>query len=56
VLPGATAKLWTALGGDGTVGQQRIDLADEWIASGVVTPLEAPLFPRIEQEPTPPTA
>ena len=56
VLPGATAKLWTALGGTGTVGQQRIDLADEWTGSGVVTPLEAPLFPRIEQEPTPATA
>ncbi|WP_445442456.1 methionine--tRNA ligase [Clavibacter sp. km1a] len=56
VLPGATAKLWTALGGDGTVGQQRIDLADQWTGSGVVTPLEAPLFPRIEQEPTAATA
>ena len=56
VLPGATAKLWTALGGTGTVGQQRIDLADEWTGSGLVTPLEAPLFPRIEQEPATPVA
>jgi methionyl-tRNA synthetase len=56
VLPGATAKLWTALGGTGTVGQQRIDLADEWTGSGTVTPLEAPLYPRIEQEPATPAA
>ena len=47
VLPKATAKLWTALGGDGVVQDQRIDHAWEWSGAASVAPLEA-LFPRIE--------
>ncbi len=49
VLPKATAKLWTALGGEGAIESQAIDRAWEWTGGSAVTPLEAPLFPRIEQ-------
>ena len=49
VLPQATAKLWSALGAAGAVDAQPIDRAWEWTATGSVTPLESPLFPRIEQ-------
>ncbi|TFC91288.1 methionine--tRNA ligase [Cryobacterium sinapicolor] len=47
VVPQATAKLWTALGGSGLVSDQRIDRAWEWTGGPRVSPLEA-LFPRIE--------
>ena len=49
VVPKAAAKLWTALGGTGTVQEQRIDRADEWTVGERVAPLEA-LFPRVEVE------
>ena len=48
VLPDAAATLWAALGGHGSAADQRIDRASEWSGSGRVTPLDAPLFPRIE--------
>jgi methionyl-tRNA synthetase len=47
VLPDATAKLWSALGGTGEVTDQRLDRAWEWTGGDSVTPLQA-LFPRIE--------
>jgi len=47
VLPKATGKLWTALGADGTVQEQRIDRAHEWATGSRTTALE-PLFPRVE--------
>ncbi|TFB51506.1 methionine--tRNA ligase [Cryobacterium tagatosivorans] len=47
VVPRATARLWTALGGVGDVADQRIDQAWEWTGGTHVSPLEA-LFPRIE--------
>jgi methionyl-tRNA synthetase len=47
VLPMATRKLWSALGGTGEVTDQRIDRAWEWTGGTHVSPLEA-LFPRIE--------
>jgi methionyl-tRNA synthetase len=52
VLPKATAKLWTALGGEGAIEDQPIDRAHEWSASGTVQALESTLFPRIELEET----
>jgi methionyl-tRNA synthetase len=53
VIPVATGKLWIALGGDGALADQRVDLAWEWTGGAQVTALE-PLFPRIESivEPT----
>ncbi|GAA2242829.1 methionine--tRNA ligase [Herbiconiux moechotypicola] len=51
VVPEAAAKLWTALGGAGTVQQQPIRSAWEWEGGARVEPLEA-LFPRIEVEAT----
>jgi len=48
-VPDAAAKLWTALGGSGRVQEQDIRSAWEWTGGPVVTPLESPLFPRIEQ-------
>ena len=50
VLPKATARLWTAIGGDGVVTEQLITKAFEWTGSGKVGTLESPLFPRIEVE------
>ena len=47
VIPVATGKLWVALGGDGALVDQRVDLAWEWTGGAQVTALE-PLFPRIE--------
>lgn len=47
VVPVATSKLWTALGGTGDVTDQPIDRAWEWTGGTHVSPLEA-LFPRIE--------
>ncbi|MEJ3403692.1 methionine--tRNA ligase [Rathayibacter sp. YIM 133350] len=47
VTPKAAAKLWTAIGGEGELAEQRIDRAFEWAGGERVQPLEA-LFPRIE--------
>ncbi|WP_353827137.1 methionine--tRNA ligase [Agromyces sp. SYSU T0242] len=47
VLPESTAKLWTALGAPGTVQEQRIDRAHEWVVGSRVEALQ-PLFPRVE--------
>ncbi len=47
VLPVATAKLWSALGGSGEITAQRIDRAADWEGAASVGALE-PLFPRIE--------
>ncbi|KGJ72809.1 methionyl-tRNA synthetase [Cryobacterium roopkundense] len=47
VIPVATGKLWSALGGTGALTEQRIDRAWDWAGGTHVTPLE-PLFPRIE--------
>jgi methionyl-tRNA synthetase len=47
VIPIATSKLWTALGGDGVLTDQRVDRAWEWTGGAQVRALE-PLFPRIE--------
>jgi methionyl-tRNA synthetase len=58
VIPGATAKLWTALGAAGDLAAQPIRDAGTWgqLAPGVtVSPLE-PLFPRIETTETETTA
>jgi methionyl-tRNA synthetase len=51
VVPEASAKLWTALSGDGAVTDQPIRSAFEWTGGDRVQPLEA-LFPRIEVEAT----
>jgi len=50
VLPKATARLWEAIGGSGTVESQRIDRAWAFDGGSRVTALEASLFPRIEAE------
>ena len=50
VLPKATARLWEAIGGSGTVESQRIDRAWEFDGGSRVTALQASLFPRIEAE------
>ncbi|PPF78713.1 methionine--tRNA ligase [Subtercola sp. Z020] len=47
VIPEATAKLWSALGGVGEIGEVPIRAAFDWQGSGTVTALE-PLFPRVE--------
>jgi methionyl-tRNA synthetase len=50
VIPDATAKLWAALGANGSVDEQLIPRAAEWgqlEPGSTVSPLEA-LFPRIE--------
>jgi methionyl-tRNA synthetase len=49
IVPEASAKLWTALSGSGSVADQRIRSAWEWTGEPRVRPLEA-LFPRIEVE------
>jgi methionyl-tRNA synthetase len=51
VVPEASAKLWTALSGDGVVTDQPIRSAFEWTGGDRVQALEA-LFPRIEVEAT----
>jgi len=50
VMPKATAKLWSALGGAGTVQEVALRDASGWASrtSGTVSALEA-LFPRIEE-------
>jgi methionyl-tRNA synthetase len=50
VMPQATAKLWTALGGEGAVHDVPLLQATQWKAqtTGSVQALEA-LFPRIEE-------
>jgi methionyl-tRNA synthetase len=52
VLPDASAKLWSALGGQGNVQDQLITDAPNWQGDGLVRPLDGTLFPRVEQ-PTP---
>ncbi|MGV8897253.1 MAG: methionine--tRNA ligase [Rhodoglobus sp.] len=49
VLPKATPILWAALGGEGNLEDQRVDRAFQWKGGASITPLAAPLFPRIEQ-------
>ena len=50
VMPQATERLWAALGGAGPVSAQGIATASEVRLEGArVTPLDPPLFPRIEQ-------
>ena len=54
VIPEATAKLWTALGAEGSLDDQIVRSAGDWgqLAPGSqLVPLE-PLFPRIEAEVT----
>lgn len=51
VMPEATAKLWTAIGGQGDVREQDVRRAWEWRGSGQVQSLEGGLFPRIEEAP-----
>jgi len=48
VLPDASAKLWSALGGQGPVQAQIITDAPNWQGDGVVRPLVGTLFPLIE--------
>jgi methionyl-tRNA synthetase len=48
-IPTAAAKLWTAIGGTGTLQSQDVRAAYEWKGGATVTPLESSLFPRIEQ-------
>ena len=49
VMPQATRKLWSALGEDGVLSEQRVDLAWDRPGGGTVSALE-PLFPRIDLE------
>ena len=49
VLPDASAKLWSALGGQGDVQGQLITDAPNWQGDGLVRPLDGTLFPRVEQ-------
>jgi len=53
VIPVATNKLWTALGSEGALADQRVDRAYDWVGGARISALE-PLFPRIESivEPT----
>jgi len=48
--PKASAKLWATLGGEGAVQDADVRDAANWRGDGQVTPLESPLFPRIEVE------
>jgi methionyl-tRNA synthetase len=48
VLPKATAKLWAALGATESLDAQSIATAWEFQGGTTVSPLDAPLFPRIE--------
>jgi methionyl-tRNA synthetase len=50
VLPKATARLWEALGGTGSLDDVPIQRAWEWTGGPRVSPLEVSLFPRIEQD------
>jgi methionyl-tRNA synthetase len=49
VVPEASARLWTALAGEGAVTDQPLRAAWQWRGGATVAPLEA-LFPRIEVE------
>lgn len=51
-IPGATAKLWTALGAPGALDDQDIRAAGEWgqLPAGSTVTALPPLFPRIETE------
>jgi len=48
VLPKATQRLWEALGGVGLVSDVPLAEATNWSGAGRVTPLDPPLFPRVE--------
>ena len=49
VLPKATARLWEALGADGDVADVNVLEAGAFDGTGrTVTPLDPPLFPRVE--------
>jgi methionyl-tRNA synthetase len=50
VIPIATQKLWTALGGEGDVQDVTITDAPDWVGGDRVSALEGTLFPRIEHE------
>jgi methionyl-tRNA synthetase len=49
VMPKATERLWTAIGGDGELRAQGIRQASQWTGSGRVSALDGTLFPRIEE-------
>jgi methionyl-tRNA synthetase len=49
VMPKATERLWTAIGGDGVLREQDVRSAFEWPQTGRVQPLDGTLFPRIEE-------
>ncbi|WP_157156911.1 methionine--tRNA ligase [Diaminobutyricimonas sp. LJ205] len=51
VIPIASQKLWTALGGEGDVQDVTITDAPDWVGGARVSALEGTLFPRIEHEP-----
>ncbi|WP_167138680.1 methionine--tRNA ligase [Diaminobutyricimonas sp. TR449] len=50
VIPIASQKLWTALGGEGDVQDVTITDAPDWVGGARVSALEGTLFPRIEHE------
>ena len=50
IVPKATARLWAALGGTGSIDEVDITAADAWTGSGSITPLDPPLFPRVEED------
>ncbi|MEO8095179.1 MAG: methionine--tRNA ligase [Pseudolysinimonas sp.] len=49
VMPQATARLWSALGGIGDLSAQDVRRAWQWTGTGAITALEGTLFPRIEE-------
>lgn len=54
VIPKSTAKLWNAIGGEGSVKHQPIRSAGDWgqLKAGSEVSSLPPLFPRIEQDET----
>jgi methionyl-tRNA synthetase len=52
VMPKATERLWSAIGGEGDLRAQNVRTASEWSGTGRVSPLEGTLFPRIEETET----
>jgi len=49
VMPKATERLWTAIGGDGALRDQDVRRASDWSQTGRVSALDGTLFPRIEE-------